>query len=83
MPSIKECCEALADVVAAGGRPALAQQLRDHPAEIGEAEFAALAHELGTLPSQLFQSYLFRLAQVTGWRHRGLDRVRFLEATMQ
>ena len=83
MPTIKDCCDALADAVEAGGAPTRAQQIRDNLAEVNEQEFAALASELGVLPTQLFSAYIYRLWQTTGFRHRALAKVRLQEVTRQ
>jgi hypothetical protein len=66
-PTLTQMADAFADVVEAGGLPALAQQLRENPAEVDEAEFAAIAAELRVHPSQLYQAYAWRLAQRFGW----------------
>ena len=83
MPTIKDCCDALADAVEAGGAPTRAQQLRDHPVELDEAAFASLAAELLVQPLQLYQAYLFRVAQTTGFVHRALAHARLQEVTLQ
>ena len=83
MPSIKECCDALADMVEVAGSPARASELREHPAELDEAAFAALARELRVLPSQLFSAYIVRLWQRTGFAHPALAKVRLLEGALQ
>jgi hypothetical protein len=83
MPSLTQCCDALADVVAVAGASARASELRDHPAEIDEQAFAALAAELRVLPTQLFSAYIVRLFQTTGFMHPALARVRLLEGALQ
>ena len=76
MPSLKQCCNAFADMLEVGGAPDRAQQLRDHPREIGEEELAEIACALGFHPTQLFSAYVVRLAQTTGWMHPALAKVR-------